>query len=129
MADCAIGSFQIQGDDADSGAIALLAPSACDLQRRVNMNKQADELKKRTKKFALDVLEFLDTFPTVGSPTQIALQLTHSATSVAANYRAACRSRSKAEFAAKIGVVLEESDESSLWLEIADERGLGPAQS
>jgi four helix bundle protein len=59
------------------------------------------------------------------SSTPISWQLAASATSVGANYRATCRSRSDEEFAAKIGVVLEESDESLFWLEICEERSLG----
>ena len=89
------------------------------------MNPKTEALKARTKKFALDVLAFVDTLPDRGSSVRIGNQLTDSGTSVAANYRAACRARSKAEFAAKIGLVLEESDESLLWLEIADARSIG----
>jgi four helix bundle protein len=89
------------------------------------MNEQAEALKARTKKFALDVLEFVDTLPKQGPAVRIGIQLSDAATSVAANYRATCRSRSKAEFAAKIGVVLEEADESMFWLEVAKERRLG----
>jgi four helix bundle protein len=82
-------------------------------------------LKARTKKFAIDILDFLDTLPQRGTTFRIALQLSDSATSVAANYRAGCRARSHAEFVAKIGLVPEESDESRFWLEIIDERQLG----
>ena len=92
------------------------------------MNDKAEALKARTKKFALDVLEFVDRCPTYGPAVRIGNQLAAAATSVAANYRASCRARSKAEFAAKIGVVLEESDESSFWLEVAQERRLGPSE-
>jgi four helix bundle protein len=89
------------------------------------MNPEAEALKARTKKFALSVLELVDTFPTKGTAVRIGWQLADAATSVAANYRATCRSRSDAEFAAKIGTVLEESDESLFWLEICEERTLG----
>jgi four helix bundle protein len=89
------------------------------------MNPQAEALKARTKRFALEVLDFLETLPTRGPGIRIADQLTDSATSVAANYRAACRARSDAEFAATIGLVLEEADESLFWLEIITERRLG----
>ena len=91
------------------------------------MNPQAEALKSRTKKFALDVLAFVDSLPTSGTAARIGVQLAAAATSVAANYRASCRARSKAEFAAKIGIVLEESDESDFWLELADDRRLGSA--
>jgi four helix bundle protein len=89
------------------------------------MNPKAEALKARTKRFAFDVLAFIDVWPRSPSNDHVAYQLCKAATSVAANYRAACRGRSKAEFAAKIGLVLEESDESLFWLEIADERRVG----
>ena len=89
------------------------------------MNHQAQTLKTRTKRFALDVLAFVDTLPYRRSSAYIADQMGRAACSVASNYRAACRARSKAEFAAKIGVVLEEADESLFWFEIADARTLG----
>jgi four helix bundle protein len=71
------------------------------------------------------VLDFVDTIPQEGSNRRISSQLTDSATSVGANYRAVCRARSDEEFAAKVGLVLEESDESSFWLEVCEERRLG----
>jgi len=89
------------------------------------MKTEAEALKARTKRFALDVLGFLDPIPPTGSNRRISWQLSDSATSVAANYRAVCRSRSDAEFAAKIGEVLEESDESLFWLEMCEARSLG----
>jgi four helix bundle protein len=89
------------------------------------MNPQAEALKARTKKFALDVLDFVDTIPPGNSSRRIIWQLSDSGTSVGANYRAACRSRSDEEFAAKIGQVLEEADESLFWLEICEARSLG----
>jgi four helix bundle protein len=95
------------------------------LHRMPSMNQRAEAFKARTKKFALDVLAFTDSWPTGGSTAHVAYQLCKAATSVAANYRAACRGRSKAEFAAKIGTALEEADESLFWLEIADGRALG----
>lgn len=90
------------------------------------MNPKAEALKSRTKKFARDVLSLIDSFPEHGSGYRIAMQLTDSSTSVAANYRSACRSRSDQEFAAKIGQVIEEADESLFWLELAEARSLGP---
>jgi len=91
------------------------------------MNSRAEALKARTKKFALDVLAFVDTWVDSGKPgdRRIIGQLCDAATSVAANYRAACRGRSKREFAAKIGLVLEESDETMFWLECCQARNLG----
>ncbi len=76
------------------------------------------ELKIRTKKFAVDVLNFVDTLPNRRSGNIIGNQLGRSASSVAANYRAACRGISHAEFVAKIGIVEEEADESTFWLDI-----------
>jgi four helix bundle protein len=77
-----------------------------------------EELKNRTKKFALRVLKLIDALPNTVSGRTIAGQLARAGTSVAANYRAACRGRSKPEFIAKLGTVIEESDESAFWLEI-----------
>ena len=76
------------------------------------------ELKVRTRKFTVEVLNFVDQLPNRRSANIIANQLGRSASSVAANYRAACRSRSHAEFVAKIGIVEEEADESTFWLDI-----------
>lgn len=86
------------------------------------MNK--DDLCKRTKKFALDIIILIDELPKTLSGRTVGGQLVRSGTSVAANYRAACRSRSKNEFIAKIGTVEEEADESCFWLEIIIESKL-----
>jgi four helix bundle protein len=79
---------------------------------------KAEELKERTKQFALRVMHLVDGLPNSVKARAIANQLVPSGTSVAANYRAACRSRSRAEFVSKIGVVEEEADETALWLEL-----------
>jgi four helix bundle protein len=76
------------------------------------------ELKDRTKEFALRVMRLVDALPRTAKGNAIAGQLVRSGTSVAANYRAACRARSRAEFISKIGVVEEEADETALWLEL-----------
>jgi four helix bundle protein len=76
------------------------------------------ELKARTKEFALRVVRLVDVLPNTVKGRAIANQIMRSATSVAANYRAACRARSRAEFIAKIGVVEEEADETAFWLEL-----------
>jgi len=86
------------------------------------MNKQ--ELQSRTKAFALRVLKLVDALPRTPAGRAISNQLVRSATSVGANYRAACRARSRAEFAAKLGTVLEEADESLYWLEMIRDGGL-----
>jgi four helix bundle protein len=82
------------------------------------MNPEAEKLKRRTKRFALDVLAFARTVPPSDDSRHIATQLIRAATGVAANYRATCRSRSRAEFVARIGVALEEADESAFWMEV-----------
>jgi four helix bundle protein len=80
-------------------------------------------LKDRTKMFALRVIKMSDVLPRTRAANVIANQILRSATSMAANYRAVGRARSKAEFVAKLGVVLEEADESVFWLELlADSR-------
>ena len=76
------------------------------------------ELKARTKEFALRVIRLVDALPNTVKGRAIANQIMRSATSIAANYRAACRARSRAEFIAKIGVVEEEADETAFWLEL-----------
>jgi four helix bundle protein len=91
------------------------------------MNDQAEALKRRTKKFALDVIALARTFPRGEPGWTIAAQLVQAGTSVGANYRAACRARSRAEFIAKVGLVEEEADECGFWLEISQETGLASA--
>ena len=86
------------------------------------MNK--DDLKARTKQFALRVLKLVDALPNSKSGRAIGGQLVRSGTSVGSNYRAACRARSRAEFIAKIGIVEEEADESAFWLELIIDHGL-----
>jgi four helix bundle protein len=76
------------------------------------------ELKARTKAFAVRVIRLVDALPNSVKGRAIANQIMRSATSVAANYRAACRARSRAEFVAKIGIVEEEADETAFWLEL-----------
>ncbi len=86
----------------------------------------SDELKKRTKKFALDVIDISALLPKDRVGDILARQLVRAATSVGANYRAACRARSKADFISKIKIVEEESDESMYWLELILEKKLLP---
>ena len=76
-----------------------------------------DNLKVRTKKFALRVIKLVDSLPKTLAARTIGGQLIRSGTSVPANYRAACRARSNAEFIAKLGIVEEETDESAFWIE------------
>ena len=86
------------------------------------------ELKNRTKHFALRILKLVGSLPKTIEGRAIANQVVRCGTSVAANYRAACRARSRAEFVAKIGVVLEEADETSFWLELICDAKLLPAK-
>jgi four helix bundle protein len=76
------------------------------------------ELLARTKTFSLRILKLVDHLPRTTSGRAIGNQLVRCGTSVGANYRAACRSRSRAEFAAELGVVAEEADETVYWLEL-----------
>jgi four helix bundle protein len=77
-----------------------------------------EQLRPRTHEFALRVIRLVDSLPQTRSAQHIGGQLLRCGTSVGANYRAACRARSPAEFRAKLGIVEEESDESRYWLEI-----------
>ena len=77
-----------------------------------------DDLKDRTKKYGLRMMKLSDALPKTNSGKVIGNQLLRSGTSVGANYRAACRARSKTEFIAKLGVVAEEADECAFWLEL-----------
>jgi len=77
-----------------------------------------DELKQRTKQFALRIMKLVEVLPKNLTGRAIGNQLLRCGTSVGANYRAACRGRSKAEFVAKLGIALEEADESAFWLEL-----------
>jgi four helix bundle protein len=82
------------------------------------------ELKERTKQFSLRVMKLVAGLPNTVVGRAIGKQLVRAGTSVGANYRAACRSRSKAEFIAKLGIVEEEADESAFWMELIVEDGL-----
>jgi four helix bundle protein len=82
------------------------------------------EMKQRTKKFALRILYLADALPHNRSGNVIAGQIVRSGTSVAANYRALCRAKSRADFINKTSIVEEEADESCFWLELLIDRGL-----
>jgi len=86
------------------------------------MNEQ--DLLLRTKSFALRVIALVAALPNSVAGRKIGDQLVRAGTSVGANYRAACRGRSRAEFAAKLGVVEEEADESAYWMELIVEANL-----
>lgn len=82
------------------------------------------ELKDRTKRFALRCIALAESLPPGRSGNIIAAQLIRCATSVGANYRSACRGRSRAEFISKLGVVEEEADEALFWMEVIVESGM-----
>ena len=96
------------------------------------MNEKSEFIevfKKRTKQLALDVIRFSQTLPNTEEARIMKRQLLRSGTSVAANYRAACRARSSAEFFAKISIVIEEADETLFWLELLAESGTAKPDS
>ena len=88
------------------------------------MESKQEELRARTKKFALRVIRLFKNLPRSSEAQILGRQLLRSGTSVGANYRAVGRARSAAEFSAKIGIVLEEADESVFWLECLIETGI-----
>lgn len=83
-----------------------------------------DELKNRTKIFALRIIKLARALPRSNEGMIISKQIIRSGTSIGANYRAACRARSTAEFISKLGTVIEEADETLFWLEIIIEGGI-----
>ncbi len=88
------------------------------------MNSRPEQLRDRTKTFALRVIRLFRSLPFKTDTQVLGKQLLRCGTSVAANYRAVCRARSKAEFVARIGIVAEEADEAVLWLELLTESGI-----
>ena len=89
------------------------------------MDKTAEDLKTRTKRFSIAVPEFIDTLPHTTGADTVSRQLARAATGVVGNYRSACRARSHAEFTARIGIVADEADESELWIDVTNERAWG----
>lgn len=86
----------------------------------------AEEFRQRTKAFALRIMKLVDHLPGAPSCRVAGAQLVRAGTSIAANYRAACRARSEREFNAKLHIALEEADETVLWLELLSEGGQLP---
>ena len=82
-----------------------------------------DHLKQRTKRFALEIVKLVEALPPGKTCEVLGRQLLRSGTSVGANYRAACRAKSPADFILKMGIVEEEADESSFWIELLVEAG------
>jgi four helix bundle protein len=94
----------------------------------IAVSSQPEQLRERTKAFALRIIRLYRSLPYRTDTQVLGKQLLRCGTSVAANYRAVCRARSKAEFVAKIGVVVEEADETILWLELMTESGIVPSR-
>jgi four helix bundle protein len=89
-----------------------------ELKRRKGAAMGNSDLRERTKSFALRVIKLVDALPNTLAGRKIGDQLLRAGTAVGANYRAACRGRSKREFVAKVGIVEEEADESAYWMEL-----------
>ena len=85
------------------------------------------DLRKRTKAFAVRIIKLVDALPKTTAGRALASQIARSGTSVAANYRAACRAKSPADFIAKMGIVEEEADETLFWIELLEECEIVPA--
>jgi four helix bundle protein len=89
------------------------------------MDRVAEDLKVRTKVFAVNVLEFVETLPRSPGGDAVAKQLARAGLGVVGNYRSSCRARSHTEFTARLGIVLDEADESELWTEVTADRSWG----
>ena len=90
------------------------------------MSTGPEELRDRTKRFAVRIVKVYKSLPFAADAQVLGKQLLRSGTSIAANYRASCRARSRAEWVAKIGLVVEEADESVFWLEMLMDCGIVP---
>lgn len=84
------------------------------------------EYRERTKKFALRIIKLCQYLPKNDTARTLGKQLLRSGTSVGANFRAACRARSKAEYISKLNIALEEADESCYWIELLIDSGMVP---
>ena len=90
--------------------------------------KQFEEVQERTRRFALRIVKLFRSLPKTDDARILGKQLLRSGTSIGANYRAACRARSRAEFVAKLGIVLEEADETAFWLELMRDSRIFPEE-
>ena len=90
------------------------------------MTTQPEQLRARTKDFAIRIVRLFRSLPKNDEARILGKQVLRAGTSVAANYRAVCRARSRAEFIAKMGVTVEEADETVFWLELLVETGVVP---
>ena len=87
------------------------------------MDERAKQLQQRTKQFALRIIRLVRALPNTPEGWVLGKQILRSGTAIGANYRAACCSRSRTEFVARIGIVVEEADETVYWLELLAEAG------
>ncbi len=92
------------------------------------MISQPEDLRQRTKKFANRIIRLFKALPRTGEAEVIGKQLLRAGTAVGANYRAACRGRSRAEFVSKLGIVIEEADETIYWLELMSDNEIVPSK-
>jgi four helix bundle protein len=94
----------------------------------INSNRQKitspEDLRRRTKEFALRIIKLFRALPKTEEARVLGRQVLRSGTAVAANYRSACRARSRADFVSKIGITLEEADETAFWLELMVDAGI-----
>jgi four helix bundle protein len=93
---------------------------------RIGEAMNPNDMKKRTKAYALAIIRLVQTLPNTATARIIGNQLLRCGTSVGANYRASCRAKSQADFIAKMGIVEEEADESVYWMEVLVEAGILP---
>jgi four helix bundle protein len=119
------GDFEFQNGKTHSAHVTIVTASWFVALQHTPVTQQLPDLKQRTKQFALRIIRLYRNLPATDEAKILGKQLLRSGTSVGANYRAACRARSKAEFIAKLGIVLEEADETVFWLELLVESGVG----
>lgn len=98
------------------------------MEKEEGERKKAEDLRNRTKQFALRMLRLHSALPSTTVAQVIGKQLLRSGTSIGANYREAYRARSKAEFIAKAGICLSEAEETAYWLELLVDGGIVPAE-
>jgi four helix bundle protein len=93
------------------------------------VDRVAEDLKDRTKRFAVAVLDFIETLPATTAAETVGRQLARAGAGVVGNYRSACRARSHSEFTARMGIVADEIDESELWIDVSRDRRWGNEES
>ena len=94
------------------------------INRRTTNLEFATQMLKRTKAFAIRIIRFFQRLPKTDEARMVGRQLLRSGTGLASNYRAACRSKSLADFINKLGTAVEEADETIFWLELLEESGI-----